>query len=109
MSLTWDFFGSKSWAIIPIDKRKSFQSQSSECILLGYVEDAKAYKLMEIATRRCFIGRSVHLNEDPLQILQLVEEEGRSDLPTPFAHDEDQNDVSSDDLDLEFEYGDQFE
>ena len=28
------FFGSKSWARIPIDKRKELQDQSSECILL---------------------------------------------------------------------------
>ena len=36
-------FGSKSWDIIPIDKRNPFQAQSSECILLGYANDAKAY------------------------------------------------------------------
>ena len=48
-------FGSTAWAKILIDKRKDFESQSSECILLGYVEDTKAYKLMELATRKCFI------------------------------------------------------
>ena len=52
-------FGSKAWARIPLDKRKAFQAQSSEYILLGYAEDEKAYKLMEVATRRCFIERSV--------------------------------------------------
>ena len=45
-------FVSKSWAIIPSDMRKSFQPQSSECIMLGYEDDAKYYKLMEIATGR---------------------------------------------------------
>ena len=34
-------FGSKAWATIPTDKGKAFQAQSSECILLGYVDDAK--------------------------------------------------------------------
>ena len=29
-------FGSKVWARIPLDKRKAFQSQISECILQGY-------------------------------------------------------------------------
>ena len=57
-------FGSKSWAIILIDKRKAFQAQSCEFIVLGYVEDAEAYKLMELATRRCFIERSVQFEED---------------------------------------------
>ena len=32
------FFGSKSWARIPLEKRKDFQAQSSECILLGYMQ-----------------------------------------------------------------------
>ena len=51
--------GSKSWARIPMDKRKAFQAQSSECIFLGYADDEKYYKLMEVSTRRCFIERSV--------------------------------------------------
>ena len=46
------FFCSKAWAIIPIDKRKDLQAQSSEYILLGYVKDEKNYKLMELATRK---------------------------------------------------------
>ena len=58
------FLGSKAWARIPLEKRKAFQSQSSECILLGYAEDAKAYKLMEVATRRCLIEISVQFEED---------------------------------------------
>ena len=48
-------FGPKAWARIPIDKRKYFQDQSSEHILLGYVEDVKAYKLVELATNKCLI------------------------------------------------------
>ena len=57
-------FGSKAWARIPLDKRKAFQAQISECILLGYAEDAKAYKLIEVAIKRCFIERSVQFEED---------------------------------------------
>ena len=52
-------FGSKAWARIPTDKRKAFQSHISESIQLGYVEDEKSYKLMELATRKCFIEPSV--------------------------------------------------
>ena len=59
-------FGSKYWARILLDKRKAFKAQSSECIMLGYAEDAKYYKLMEVATRRCFIERSVQFKEDQL-------------------------------------------
>ena len=77
------------------EKRKYIQTQIRKCILLGYVEDTKYYKLMETSTRISFIARSVQFNKYPLQYLQPVEEEGRSDMPTPFTHDE--NDVSSDD------------
>ena len=52
-------FGSKAWAKIPIDKRNSFQGQSRECIMLGYADDAKAYKLMDFSTRKCFIEWNV--------------------------------------------------
>ena len=71
-----------------MDKRKAFQSQSSECMLLGHVEDAKAYKLMELATRRCFIERIVQFEED--QLLDLPEsdaQEGINTLPFPFDDD----------------------
>ena len=60
------FFGSKSLAQIPLDKRKAFQDQSSEFILLGYAEYPKSYKFMEVVTRRCFIERSVQFKEDQL-------------------------------------------
>ena len=43
--------------------------------MMGYADDAKAYKLMDIATRRCFIERSVQFNEYPLYDLQPAEEE----------------------------------
>ena len=82
-------FGSKSWAKIPIDKRKAFQDQRSECILLGYAEDAKACKLMETATRKCFIELSVHFEEDQLCDPPPSEaQEGITTLPLPFDDDD---------------------
>ena len=67
-------FGSKSLSKIPIDKRKTLQAQSSECILLGYANDAKAYKLIDIATKKFFIKWSVQFEEDWVHGPQLVEE-----------------------------------
>ena len=83
------FFGSKSWARIPLDKRKAFQAQRSECILFGYVDDEKAYKLMEVATRRCFIERSVKFKEDQLHDTLLVAKEGITMFPPIFYDDDD--------------------
>ena len=47
-------FGSKAWAKIATDKKKSFQP-SRNYILQGYTYDENAYKIMVIATIRCFI------------------------------------------------------
>ena len=48
-------FGSTAWARIPLDKRKSLQPQSVECILIGYAEEAKRYKLLNIITKNILI------------------------------------------------------
>ena len=72
-----------------MDKRKAFQAQSSECILLGYVEDAKAYKLLEHTTRNCFIEHIVQFEE-----YQLCDpppskaQEGITTLPLHFDDDD---------------------
>ena len=81
-------FGSKYCARIPLDKRKDFQDQSSECILLGYVEDAKAYKLMEVDTRRCFTERSVQFEQDQLHDTPPAAQEGIT-ISTPIFYDDD--------------------
>ena len=82
------FFGSKAWATIPLDKRKAFQSQSSECILLGYAENAKYYKLMEVATIRCFIKRSFQFEEDQLHDTPPTAQEGITISPPIFDDDD---------------------
>ena len=82
-------FSSKAWARIPVDKRMHFQAQSRECILLRYAEDAKAYKLMEVATRKCFIDQSVQFEEDQLCDPPPSEaQEVITTLPLPFDDDD---------------------
>ena len=81
-------FGSKSWARIPLDKRKAFQAQSSKCILLGYAEDAQDYKMMEVSTRRCFIERSVQFEEDHLHDTPPATQEGITISPPIFSNDD---------------------
>ena len=58
------FFGSKAWARIPTEKRKAFQAQSRECIMLGYDDDVMAYKLMNLTTKKRFIKHNVQFEED---------------------------------------------
>ena len=52
-------FGSKAWARIPIEKRKDFQPQSQEFLFVGYSEDSKGYKLINLRNNKYFIEGSV--------------------------------------------------
>ena len=50
-------FGSTEWAQIPHDKRKDLQTQSIECLFIGYIEESKGFKLLNIRTKQIFIER----------------------------------------------------
>ena len=79
-------------------------------MLLGYAKNAKAYKLMELATRRCFIERGVQFKEDQLHDPPQSEvEEGINTLSFPFddgvlSNVLDSEDEEQDQHDLDFEF-----
>ena len=52
-------FGSKAWARIPTEKRKALQPQRQEFLFVGYSEDSKWYKLINLRTNKYFVERSV--------------------------------------------------
>ena len=45
-------FGSTAWARIPHDKRKSLQPKSVECLFIGYPNESKGFKLLDIRTKK---------------------------------------------------------
>ena len=49
------------------------QLQSIESLFIGYPQEYKGFKLLNIRTKQIFIERSVHF-EEPLQEVELVEE-----------------------------------
>ena len=59
MCLISEFFGSKAWARIPIEKRKDLELQSQEFLFVGYFEYSKGYNLTNMRNQRAFIERSV--------------------------------------------------
>ena len=65
-------FGSKAWARIPPDKRKSLQPQIKETIMVGYAEYSKVYMLFYPSSKKTFIERSLQFEEDPMQEIELV-------------------------------------
>ena len=44
-------FGSTAWAQIPLDKRRALQPQSIECLFIGYLDEYKLFKLLDINTK----------------------------------------------------------
>ena len=44
-------FGSTAWAQIPLDKRRALQPQSIECLFIGYPDESKGFKLLDIKTK----------------------------------------------------------
>ena len=65
-------FGSTAWAQISLDKRRALQPQSIECLFIGYPNESKVFKLLDINTKY-IIERSVKFDE-PLQEMELVKE-----------------------------------
>ena len=45
-------FGSKAWDRIPTEKRKALKPQSQKCRFVGYSEDSKGYKLINLSTKK---------------------------------------------------------
>ena len=56
-------FGSIAWARIPLDKRRDLQLQSIECLFIGYPNESKGFKLLDIYTKQIIIEISVKFDE----------------------------------------------
>ena len=48
-------FGSTTWARIPHDKRKDLQLKSTECLFIGYPNESKGFKILDIITKQIII------------------------------------------------------
>ena len=93
----FNIFGSKAWARIPTEKRKSLQPQGQEFLFVGYYKDSKEYKLINLRTYKYFIEISVQFEEEPLAAVEFGES---SSPPQPFIVSEETN---------EFYYSDMFD
>ena len=91
-------FGSTAWAQIPLDKRRDLQPQSIECMFLGYPNESKGFKLLDIKTKQIIIERSVKFDE-PLQEVELVKEK-TAEFPSYFTEYLD-DEIGGDDPDLD--------
>ena len=60
---TW---GCRAYAVIPEELRRKLTDRSVEAILVGYAEKQKAYRLVNLKTRRLFLSKDVRFNENIL-------------------------------------------
>ncbi len=56
-------FGCDSYAHIPKDERGKLDTKARKCILLGYGEETKGYRLYDVMTRKIIHSRDVRFNE----------------------------------------------
>ena len=56
-------FGCLTYAHVPKDERRKFESKSKRCILLGYGSETKAYRLYDVKRQRVIHSRDVIFDE----------------------------------------------
>ena len=50
-------FGSKALAHIPKDERRKLDAKSIKCLFIGYCDDHKAYKMLDLSTHKLITSR----------------------------------------------------
>ena len=60
-------FGCDAYAHVPKDERSKLDSKARKCILLGYGQETKGYRLYDFARQKVLYSRDVHFNEDAKQ------------------------------------------
>ncbi len=56
-------FGSPGFVHIPDEKRRKLDEKAVKCILVGYCETSKAYRMWNPTTRKLIISRDVAFDE----------------------------------------------
>ena len=56
-------FGSRCWYTVPKEKLRKLDARARIAIFVGYSEQSKAYKLIDIETRKVIVSRDVRFDE----------------------------------------------
>ena len=63
-------FGCDAYAHIPKDERRKLDTKARKCVLLGYGEQTKGYRLYDVAEKKVLHSRDVRFNENTQECKQ---------------------------------------
>ena len=69
-------FGCEVYVHIPKDEQHKLYSKAKKCILLGYGEETKGYRLYDVENKKILYSRDVRFNEGEVQSQQPSEDTG---------------------------------
>ena len=95
-------FGSGAWSHIPLEKRAKLDDKALQCVMVGYSDTSKAYRLYHEPTDRVFVSRDVTFDERHLGLSgsgshvklatpQSVEMDIHPSIMAPITEDEIEN------------------
>jgi hypothetical protein len=89
----------RAWARIPSEKRKALDPQGTEGIFVGYPDNVKGYRLIDLSSNRLIIERSVQFEESVSHVPQQSHADTFTIPPVrddEHAHADSSSDESSD-------------
>jgi hypothetical protein len=105
-------FGCEAHTLIDYPEREGkFGKRSRKCIMIGYADDQKGYRLMEIETGRVYVSRDVKFNESRLpakerEPIAAEEDYENSQVANPkVVHWQDEYTLNNDSADMHEEIG----
>jgi len=85
-------FGCKAMAHVPKCKRKKFDPKSEACIMVGYCETSKGYRLYDPITRQVIVRRDVKFIEDDFSGYEEVDQ--KKDNGEFYLFEDEKNEVN---------------
>lgn len=91
-------FGSEAYVHVPKDQRSKWEKNSIKCIMVGYNDDSKAYRVYEPSCKRLLIRRDVIFDEKhKQQVNEVIEvvtnKNGENQNYQEENHNEEENNV----------------
>lgn len=80
-------FGCDAYSHIPKDERGKFDSKARKCILLGYGQETKGFRLYDPTQRKVLHSRDVRFNENEKDSEVVTNDEANHQLTLDFSSD----------------------